>query len=217
MRLYVRDPAAPGGWRHDQLLRLADFGVPNLPGLDFLRLRQGRLCYYLPPAGRVWILVEDPGAPGTWKLEASFVSRHGADSAFHPDADFDGEVFITSRRSGNAGNQVYIHERGGGDWGVQQDFFMPDLTSDVRLDGQTIVALASKTPSGGSIAAIERRGYGAAPWVRVADSPLPSDLWISNAGSPAASRRDDPQAIRPRAFPGRAPPGQWGLGPGAKP
>jgi len=53
VRLFVRDAAAPGGWRYDQLLRLADFGVPDLEGLDFLRLRRGRLCYYLAPAGRV--------------------------------------------------------------------------------------------------------------------------------------------------------------------
>ena len=179
-RLFVRDPAAPGGWRYDQLLRLADFGVPDLAGLDFLRLRRGRLCYYLAPAGRVWILVEAPGAPGSWKLEASFLSLHGVDSPFHLNADFDGEVFVAARRSGTAGNQVSIHERGNGDWGVQQDFFMPDLVSDVRLDGGNIVAIASKTPASRSIAAIERRGYGAAPWVRTADSPLPSDLVLSD-------------------------------------
>lgn len=180
VHVYVRDPAAPGGWRHDQLLRLADFGVPDLEGLDFLRLRQGRLCYYLAPAGRVWILARDASDPGAWKLEATFMSLHGAESPFQLDADFDGDVFITTRRTIFGINQLFIHERGRGDWTVHQDIVIANLVAGMKLDGPTIVGLTAPTANTRSIVTIERRGYGAAPWVRGADSPMPSDVRTEN-------------------------------------
>jgi hypothetical protein len=172
VRLYVRDAQSPGGWRPDQVLQLADFGIPMAQGPRFLKIRQGRLCYYLADAGRVWILIEDPAAPGSWKLEASFMTRAGLNDGVFTDADFDGDAFITSRRSPTLGGQVFIHERGHGDWAVQQDVLVPGLVTDVRLDGHTIAGLSTPLLA---LAVIERNGFGATPWVLRPPSPLPND------------------------------------------
>jgi hypothetical protein len=180
--LYIRDPASPGGWRFDRSLRLADFGIPDTAAEDFLKLRRGRLAYYFPPTGRVWVLTTEGMADGSWKLEATFASRYGVESGFTSHADFDGEVFVTSRASGVHGYQVYIHERGSGDWGFHQDLQVYDPVGPVRVEGGAIVA--SLTVFGTSlpfrVLVLERAGFGADPWVR-RDIVVPRELGLITA------------------------------------
>lgn len=189
VHVYIRDAAAPGGWRYDRVLRLADFGIPDASGLDFLKLRRGRLCYYHPTAGRAWILAQDSTAGGDWKLEASFAARHAGNGGFQPNAAFDGEAFVTARQFGAAGSQIHFHERGTGDWGFHQDLQIEGTIGDIRLDGTSLKAWVQNTlPSRPSILLVERAGSGASPWVRRGDILVQTGFLISS--SPFLTRGD---------------------------